>query len=511
MDSLKVLRDSQSWQFRRSRKKAMEEGEQRDDCGCLECRPQVFTSVLLGILSCVLVTGGVFLAFHKWDHTWLLVSAVGVVLIVIGTILHCCSSSNEEPPPRGSGHKGRPPVIPCGIGDNGTLTEQLLPLSNARSVSQLSLNMVPSYFPAYSIEQHSAVVQNINRIVQGSGKSFLLLPIPSDASPTQLQNLMASVCQLDGNVSAEDSSSSRDPAMTELSSQTTDISASQSTETLQRQTSETPPLDPPACSTQISTPIRIVKHAEVQTCCDWQVQQNSVTSTSNDVVRTVPIGSLATSSDAQIQTPVEEEGREEPVCLSLPDSANIEDTAVAGSTEGTSIEHDTLDVVSEISVPCNNFTELSSPVECCNIPLTTNIDCENTTISITGELIDSSSQTCVPEVVVVTETFEDPALLNVVTVQSPSAVEEPRIEPVMDSPVTTSQTDAATPSTSQSVHNHELLGADLLSATSDQLDSATEVEDSESIGRSSPPPSYDDVTQENQMTIGAFGLAYGTI
>lgn len=30
------------------------------------CSPQVFTSVLLGVLACVLMTGGVFLAFHRY-------------------------------------------------------------------------------------------------------------------------------------------------------------------------------------------------------------------------------------------------------------------------------------------------------------------------------------------------------------------------------------------------------------------------------------------------------------
>lgn len=38
-----------------------------------------------------------------------------------------------------------------------------------------------------------------------------------------------------------------------------------------------------------------------------------------------------------------------------------------------------------------------------------------------------------------------------------------------------------------------------------------EVDDSELIGRSSPPPSYDDATHEGENAIGAFGLAYGTI
>lgn len=80
--------------------------------------------------------------------------------------------------------------------------------------------MLPGYFPpvvtAYGIEQHSAVVQNINRIVHqqqqqpqspgsispgvvsNAGKSFIVLSLPGDATAANIQNLVATVYQLDG-------------------------------------------------------------------------------------------------------------------------------------------------------------------------------------------------------------------------------------------------------------------------------------------------------------------------
>ena len=91
--------------------------------------------------------------------------------------------------------------------------------------------MLPGYFPpvvtAYGIEQHSAVVQNINRVIQqqqqqqqpqqqqqqqaaspasicpsavsnAAGKSFIVLSLPGDASTANIQNLVATVYQLDG-------------------------------------------------------------------------------------------------------------------------------------------------------------------------------------------------------------------------------------------------------------------------------------------------------------------------
>lgn len=82
--------------------------------------------------------------------------------------------------------------------------------------------MLPGYFPpvvtTYGIEQHSAVVQNINRLVQqqqlqqspsaagggpgaqsgAGGKSFILLSLPGDTTQANIQNLVATVYQLEG-------------------------------------------------------------------------------------------------------------------------------------------------------------------------------------------------------------------------------------------------------------------------------------------------------------------------
>lgn len=68
---------------------------------------------------------------------WLMVSGVGVVLIIIGTILHCCNNLSQKPKRHavGKGCCTRPLPPDHGghmISNNGSITEQLLPLSNAR-------------------------------------------------------------------------------------------------------------------------------------------------------------------------------------------------------------------------------------------------------------------------------------------------------------------------------------------------------------------------------------------
>ena len=71
---------------------------------------------------------------------WLMVSGVGVVLIIIGTILHCCNNLSQKPKRHSSVGKGccTRPIPPDHAGhmisNNGSITEQLLPLSNARFV-----------------------------------------------------------------------------------------------------------------------------------------------------------------------------------------------------------------------------------------------------------------------------------------------------------------------------------------------------------------------------------------
>lgn len=58
--------------------------------------------------------------------------------------------------------------------------------------------------------------------------------------------------------------------------------------------------------------------------------------------------------------------------------------------------------------------------------------------------------------------------------------------------------------------NLQSVNPEILSSTSNLSSADTEIDDSELMARSSPPPSYEDVTLEGE-SVGAFGLAYGTI
>lgn len=58
--------------------------------------------------------------------------------------------------------------------------------------------------------------------------------------------------------------------------------------------------------------------------------------------------------------------------------------------------------------------------------------------------------------------------------------------------------------------NLQSLNPELLSSTGNLSTTDTDIDDGELMERSSPPPSYEDVTLEGE-SVGAFGLAYGTI
>ncbi|GBL82062.1 hypothetical protein AVEN_50627-1 [Araneus ventricosus] len=520
--------------------------------GC--CSPQVFTSVLLGILACVLMTGGVFLAFHRWDPLWLIVSGVGVLLVLIGSILHCCSSEQNTRRHSEGGGKSRPvqndhPIHGHPVANNGSLTEQLLPLSNARSVSQLSLNMLPGYFPpvvtTYGIEQHSAVVQNINRIVQqqqqqqqqqpqnpgstspgvasGTGKSFILLSLPADSTPANIQNLVATVYQLDGSTITE-------PPSAEVASPTSPV---------------TPPVP--------TTPAPLVlKNAEVQTCTVWpNPAPNSVPVASNQLVQTA-----GASSSSQSVPPLNRPSTSTVSCMAQTDDLNPPAVEIVNL----------MDCSSDIPPICDNAqntTNNTSSNQNTNIPLSNPLPVlvDVSTSSTEGattlpqsslmEAIPESSSTslldlstpatevliAVDDNATVNSSVDIPGTTSDVLIDisdstndsgpSDSAVHLPETVvnsevPVFSPPnntISESNDDSrntvqSVPGSSTSVANEPSMGigSSELSLSCDNLsDLDGEVDDEELLGRSSPPPSYDDVAHEGENAIGAFGLAYGTI
>ncbi|KFM72828.1 hypothetical protein X975_19781, partial [Stegodyphus mimosarum] len=524
--------------------------------GC--CNPQVFTSILLGILACVLMTGGVFLAFHRWDPMWLMVSGVGVVLVLIGSILHCCSNGNSQAGARKHASTGKGccsrPAQPDHlhnhiVNNNGSLTEQLLPLSNARSVSQLSLNMLPGYFPpvvtAYGIEQHSAVVQNINRLVQqqqqpqnpgsaspgvnsAAGKSFILLSLPTDGTPANVQNLVATVYQLDGNVAPETTAS--------------EVASSSSV------------------ATPKPAPNLVLKSVEVQTCNIWP----------NAVPNPVPVTSSGSSS-APVTSIAEMTGECSSIQAPIQRSSAVTATGTTQTEERSSSTTNTIDLMDcspEINSVCDNVpsTRDSQPENhsaFVNIPVPSTVlvdvsepsrsvvnsenlpnvfvDAQNSastslldlppppTSTLIGVTDSSDILTDIPELtsdvlIDVSETSNSNVPCdNITTVPEvvvDSSVPECNLEPEnFDSeqhssnlPVGSTETNLvlniSEPSTSGTAVMScavqlEASNSELNSSCSNLSDIDAETDDGEFLDRSSPPPSYDDVAHEGEAAVGA--------
>lgn len=515
---------------------------QEQSSGC--CSPHVFTSILLGILSCVLMTGGVFLAFHRWDPMWLMVSGVGVVLIIIGTILHCCNNLSQRPKRHSTASKGccsRPAPPDHGghiITNNGSLTEQLLPLSNARSVSQLSLNMLPGYFPpvvtAYGIEQHSAVVQNINKLVQqqqqlqqqqaqspgsispsavgsAAGKSFIVLSLPGDATAANIQNLVATVYQLDGN-------------------------------TAETANEPIPNITAPVVSIKPSTSVPLIlKNVEVQTCSMWPVATVSAVTT-NSGENSVTCRSSSTSTD---ESPGQ--AASQPTVSTSSNSGSTQTEDIVPVPDNVNL----IDCSTDISPICDNSTNI-----CDNQPADNNVALVDIPASSSADLLDvslSSSTASTAECVLVDIPDQpsgstDPPTVNLlvdVAVDSPPNLPEvlvdilensgsdshnggPLLEGFVNSnfqqleTIVTDTASTALPSSSDTLielpqhlpentnSNLQNVSSELLSSTSNLSTADTEIDDGELMARSSPPPSYEDVTLEGE-NVGAFGLAYGTI
>lgn len=56
----------------------------KKNSGCTECNSQICSSYVVGLLACLLIIGGLFLAFQRWDYMWLVVTLIGIVLTFVG-------------------------------------------------------------------------------------------------------------------------------------------------------------------------------------------------------------------------------------------------------------------------------------------------------------------------------------------------------------------------------------------------------------------------------------------
>lgn len=84
------------------------EGDYRSLGGCICCVPifccpnlciancngQIITSYILAIVATALVVSGVYCSLLYWDRSWLSLSVLGVVIIIVGTIIHYTGSNS---------------------------------------------------------------------------------------------------------------------------------------------------------------------------------------------------------------------------------------------------------------------------------------------------------------------------------------------------------------------------------------------------------------------------------
>lgn len=163
---------------------------------CLYCNLQIFCAYILSLLSSLLISGGFYLAIIRWDHMWLILSITGFVLIFIGACIYYCGHltldsdlREKQLYRRRNRDKNR---------RNDHLMSSNSSLRDSRSLSQLSVNMIPQYFSsndtAMVTTSQSMAYSQIFRV---NGQSFLILPLPGGEAvantgdtTVSLQNLL---------------------------------------------------------------------------------------------------------------------------------------------------------------------------------------------------------------------------------------------------------------------------------------------------------------------------------
>lgn len=152
-------------------------GGQEEEAGGCSCSSPSCTGLLLGAVASVLVVGGILLAFHHWDYNWLLVTAIGSLLVLVAAAVPFCS--RRRPP-----HHGKRPSLHA-MANSETLPSAP-PLSATYSVSQLSLNILPPLYPGCEELPQNSPPNGVpvNHIMNINGQSYLLLPIVSPTTQT---------------------------------------------------------------------------------------------------------------------------------------------------------------------------------------------------------------------------------------------------------------------------------------------------------------------------------------
>lgn len=170
------------------------------------CNSQICFAYLMSLFAVTLIVGGIYLSYTLWNRLYLILAVIGVVVNLFGSCFYYSGTNElykrrEEHIYENRTRRGR-------YRTRGLSTDQLMPsappLSQSRSVSQLSLNMIPQYFcsnesEVISVANHSnstsiAPLTPVSQIFSVNGQSYLILPLtgeplnPSNSFP--LQNFM---------------------------------------------------------------------------------------------------------------------------------------------------------------------------------------------------------------------------------------------------------------------------------------------------------------------------------
>lgn len=189
-------------------------------CCARNCNTQICCSYFMALLSSGLVVAGLYLSIAMWDRLWLIISLFGLVLVFVGACFYCSGvrSLSRKYSCRSHSMEFDDACDETGIDDRHrprnkrkrrNRADDLDDIANdrrinaARSLSQLSLNMIPQYFAPSdtgstapgqllaSSRTNTLVTTDaahsqpasvpFSQIFSLNGQSFLILPIANES------------------------------------------------------------------------------------------------------------------------------------------------------------------------------------------------------------------------------------------------------------------------------------------------------------------------------------------
>lgn len=163
-------------------------------------------------MATAFIVGGVYLSIKKWDRMWLVVSASGLILMFIGSFLYCCGTRalnqddihyDEDDDFEEIQQRRRRKKMKRSYQKRRYNSDKLMPSAppnfETRSISQLSLNMIPQYFAAMeAASTTTATAAPFSQIFNVNGQNFIILPIGDannsvEANSKSMNNLVVKI------------------------------------------------------------------------------------------------------------------------------------------------------------------------------------------------------------------------------------------------------------------------------------------------------------------------------